>query len=182
MTAVSVHGSIVSIGAQAFSGCSSLANITIPASVTNIGTGAFAGCNNLNITVAASNPNYSAQGNILYDKLKTKIIATGKINSSITIPETVTEITPYAFEGNSNLTTVHISNSADIGIHAFANCENLETVYFYSYNVPEIGTSAFTGDNFTVYVPYSKQAAYNVVFQGYLARIESLPITITILQ
>lgn len=168
-----------SIGNQIFSGCSSLANITIPASVTNIGTGAFAGCNNLNITVAASNPNYSAQGNILYDKLKTKIIATGKINSSITIPETVTEITPYAFEGNSNLTTVHISNSADIGIHAFANCENLETVYFYSYNVPEIGTSAFTGDNFTVYVPYSKQAAYNVVFQGYLARIESLPITIT---
>lgn len=179
LTSINIPSNVTSIGANAFAGCSSLTSLTIPSSVTNIGTGTFSGCNNLNITVAASNLNYLTQGNILYDKLKTKIIATGKINSSITIPETVTEINPYAFEGNSNLTTVHISNSADIGIHAFANCENLETVYFYSYNVPEIGTSAFTGDNFTVYVPYSKQAAYNVVFQSYLARIESLPITIT---
>ena len=53
----------------------SLTSVTIPSSVTTIG-GAFYGCTGLtNITVDAANPNYTAQGRILYDKAMTQLVA-----------------------------------------------------------------------------------------------------------
>ena len=167
------------IGANAFKDCSSLTNINLPSGLLNIGDNAFSGCDNLSITVSAANPNYCAEGNILYSKNKTELIAAGNIASTVTLPESVSEISPYAFEGNSKLVTVHIKNCPTIGQYAFANCENLRNVYFYTYTVPEVEINAFLNDNFTLYVPHSSQQIYNHTFSVYLISIASMPITIT---
>lgn len=179
LTSVSGLNNIVSIGAQAFKGCSSLMNVSISAGTTSIGAGAFAGCSNLNITVSSSNPNYSASGNILYNKTGTVINSACNISDTITIPNTVTEISPYAFYDNDNLETLHIYGASTIGLSAFANCENLTDVYCYSYTVPTLGLSAFSNDTFTLYTPHSKQSQYVTAFAGYVNTASSIPITIS---
>ena len=170
---------VQSIGANAFKGCSSLTDLNLPSGLTNIGDRAFCGCENANITVSSSNPNYSAAGNILYNKNKTKLISAGKVDSIVNILDSVTEVTPYAFDGNNKLSALHIKNRPTIGEYAFANCGNLRSAFFYSYNVPSMGANAFLNDNFTLYVPYSKQPAYNSAFVGFTNSIASIPVKIT---
>ncbi len=50
---------------------------------------------------------------------------------------------------------------------AFCNCDNLENVYFYSYELPTLGLSAFENTDFTLYVPQSKRNEYVSAFMGY---------------
>lgn len=180
LTSINIPANVTSIGAGAFADCSSLTNITIPAGVTSVGEGAFAGCSNLNISVNTSNSNYSAQGNVLYNKAKSKIIGSGDIAANITIPNTVTEVGESAFSGNSNLQRVDIYGTPVIDDFAFYDCANLDEVYFYSYTVPEIGAGAFSDNTFTVYVPYNKQSSYYTIFSGYTNSIDSIPITVTL--
>ncbi|MBQ9714490.1 MAG: S8 family serine peptidase [Clostridia bacterium] len=47
LTQIALPSTLTSIGANAFAGCTGLTSITIPASVTSIGNGAFDGCANL---------------------------------------------------------------------------------------------------------------------------------------
>ncbi len=181
LTSINIPANVMSIGSGAFVGCSSLTNITIPAGVTYIGEGAFAGCSNLNISVNTSNPNYSAQGNILYNKTETKIIGSGDIAANITVSNTVTEIGASAFSGNTNLQRLDIYGTPVIDDLAFYNCTNLDEVYFYSYTVPEIGSGAFVDNEFTLYVPHSKQSSYMAEFVGYTNNITSLAINVTLM-
>ena len=146
----------------------------LPASLTNLSNGTFIGCNNLNLTISTNNPVYSAEGNIIYDKNKTKVYAATKIANEIMIPDTVTLINSYAFAENSNLQSVHFNNSIIIGTSAFENCENLENVYFYSVYTPQVDTNAFANDEFNLYVPYNYQSDYGAVFSEYNANIDSL--------
>ena len=179
LTSINIPYNVTSIGMQAFSGCANLADIYIPSDVTFIGAGVFAGCNNLNLAVSTGNSEYSAQGNILYNKTMTKIISSGNTAANITIPDTVTEVGESAFKDNLKLQRVDIYGTPTIGALAFHKCTNLSKVYFYSYVVPEIGSGAFTDDDFTLYVPHSKQGAYNSIFYGYTDNIDSIPITIS---
>ena len=132
------------IGTNAFEGCGLLNYIYIDKELSTIGNGAFVGCNNLEIYVDPNSANFSVENNILYNKDKTKIIASGKVPQSVIIPETVTEIAPYAFYGNTNL----------------------DSLYFYSYDVPNMDTSSFANTLFTAYVPYISQGDYAVEFDN----------------
>ncbi len=178
LTTVSGMYSLQSIGAEAFKNCQSLASITIPLTVTTIGERAFTGCSDLNITVSSINPNYAAEGNILYNKAKTKIIATGKIASELTILDSVTEIGTYAFAENSNLVSVRFSTTPAIGAYAFYHCANMNSVYFDSYNVPEVGENSFSNNNFVLYTRYNAQSAYQTVFSPYTNNIVSIPLQV----
>ena len=179
LTTITETSNLQSIGTEAFKGCTSLTSINIPAGVTSIGAGAFSGCNNLNITVDSSNPNYSAQGNILYNKTQTEIITTGDISANITIPETVTKVGAKSFYNNDNLEKLYFEALPLIEDFAFFDCENLAEVYFYSYTTPTLGASAFAYDDFTLYVPHSKQSEYVNTFAGYVNTASSIPIIIS---
>lgn len=119
---VKIPNSVTEIGSNAFGYCA-LKEVTIPANVAKIGDGAFFKCSALTaINVNAENKAYSSQGGILFDKVagegtgsgdsvtpnKTLLIwyPSAKTGDTYTVPDGITKIGPYAFQGATNLTKV----------------------------------------------------------------------------
>ena len=138
--------SVYGIGPDAFRGCNSMHNVTIPGSVKEISEGAFYSCNNLTaITVAADNADYSSSEGVLFNKDQTKLICypIRKGDLSYIIPDSVLEIESLAFAECANLTEVTIPNGVTvIKDDTFEGCGNLVSV-----NIPDsvttIGEDAF---------------------------------------
>ena len=128
---VTIPGDVTNIGAWAFCDCSSLTNVTIPSRVTSIGQGAFHGCSGLadeNGHVVVRNVLYSYHGE----------------GMDVVIPENVSIIDDYAFEGQGGLTSVTIPGSVtNIGEGAFYACSSLTNVTIPS-SVASVGDWAFS--------------------------------------
>ncbi len=104
--------------------------INIPASVVVIGDRAFVNCEaNEAFTVSEDNLYYSAdEHGVLYNKDKTVLISYPRANTAthFTVPETVKEIEPYAFNNCANLESVTVSEGVkSIGAQAFYGCTSL---------------------------------------------------------
>ena len=145
LTSVTIPAGVTSIGESAFSGCSALTSIAIPASVTSVGIGAFAWSGIESITVAEGNVKFRVENNALIDRGTDAIlIVAPAITGSYTIPESVTSIGYYGFDGCKALTSVTIpSNVTSIGEGAFSGCSALESVTIPA-SVTSIGGSAFS--------------------------------------
>ena len=137
---------VTSIGESAFYDCSSLTSINIPSSVTSIGHNAFEGCSSLTaFTVDANNPNYSAEGCMLFNKEKTTLIRAFGGHKTYNIPSSVTSIGTSAFLGCSSLTSINIPSSVtSIGTSAFLGCSSLTSINIPS-SVTKIEYNAFEG-------------------------------------
>lgn len=179
LTTVSGINNVQSIGEYAFKNCDALTSIAIPAGTTYIGDGAFAGCNNLNISVSTSNPNYSAEGNILYNKNKTELLQACEIGAELIIADTVQTISAYAFEENNNIGVIYLNQAMTIESYAFANCENLGSIYIGTSDPISIQENAFQNNIFTVFVLYGCLDEYETLFSGYNATVKSLEVQIT---
>jgi predicted nucleic acid-binding Zn finger protein len=119
---------VVTVGTKAFYGIESLTKITIPKSISSIRFQAFSYCTNLvAIEVDALNPNYSSLDGVLFDKTQSVIHAYpgGKVGA-YAIPDHVTAVWPYAFEGGIGLTGVAIPNNVTkISYKTFSGCAAL---------------------------------------------------------
>ena len=133
LTSVTIPESVTSIRLGAFFGCDGLTSITIPKSVVSIGDLALADCANLsNIYADEENTVYTSVDGILFNKEKTTlaIYPSGRKTTSYKIPEGVTGIGDYAFDG-CGLTSVTIPGSVtSIGSSAFSGCASLKDVYY----------------------------------------------------
>jgi uncharacterized protein YceK len=148
LTAINIPDSVTAIGNDAFFGCESLTAIDIPGSVTIIEEAAFSRCKNLSkITVEKQNQRFTDVDGVLFDKIENRILCypAGKPDACYTIPDSVTAIGGFAFEGCESLTAINIPDSVTaIGDTAFYDCESLTAI-----NIPDsvtaIGDSAFCG-------------------------------------
>ena len=163
LTSVTIPNSVTEIGESAFSGCSGLTEITIPSSIIYIGWYAFSGCTALNTlnynAISCYYISYDAEDPSThpFDNLNISTVNIGdsvqiipanfilglKNVTSITIPNSVTEIGDCAFYECSGLTSITIPNSVTaIGNFAFSFCSGLTSITIPN-SVTEIGEFAF---------------------------------------
>ena len=141
LTSLTIPNSVTVIYSYAFQNCTGLTSVEIPSSVTEIGPYIFTHCVNLtSIVVANDNPIYDSRDNcnaIIETATNTMVVGC----SATQIPNSVTEIAGYAFEGCKGLTSITIPNSVtEIG--CFAYCTNLTSITIPN-SVSRIGDNTF---------------------------------------
>jgi len=129
-TEVTVPAGITAIPDLAFYGCSSLTELHLPASVNSISATAFSSCNSLaTIEIDEKNATYSVIDGILYNKGVTEILwVSPAVQGRVVIPETVSVIGEFVFDGFEEITEIVLKGTTDIGLGAFYGCTKLESV------------------------------------------------------
>lgn len=133
-----------------FSSCSEIKKIKLPETVTTLHDYSFKGCNNLcEITVSNENTKYQSTYGVLYTKDGKTLVkyAARKTDSSFTVPDTVENIAPYAFENCTDIVSVTLPESLSrIDSTAFYGCFKLIEVIngsSISVKASDYGLSAF---------------------------------------
>lgn len=149
-----IEESITTIGEKTFYNLNELTSITLPKTVTYFEPCAFGNCSKLSsIIIPEDNEKYTVKDGVVYSKNMDIIVFVPMLrsidyvipkevyridiyafyfcqNKSITIPETITEISYNAFSNSYGTITIDIPNSVTvIGSNAFDEFQTLETVY-----------------------------------------------------
>lgn len=148
LTSIIIPNSITTIRSCAFASAG-IESIAIPSSVISIGANSFSGCNNLTSVHISdlvawcklSFSNYGMDNPLSYAH---HLYLNGEEIKDLVIPNNITSIGNYAFYGCSDLTSVTIPNSVtSIGEGAFSGCSGLTSVIIGD-GVTSIGVNAFS--------------------------------------
>jgi hypothetical protein len=127
-----IPNSITTIGETAFKSTSLLDKVYIGNSVVTIEESAFSDCPSLRkFQVNSTNENYKSIDGVLFSKDSSSIVRYPSNKDSVlyTIPDSVIEISSYAFEGNKKINSLNLPDSVStIRSNAFTNNSTL-TIY-----------------------------------------------------
>ena len=169
---ITLPNTIETIEKEAFFRCEELEYLYIPASVKEIGKNVFRDPKKLkSIDLDPNNPYFTYENGIIYNKDKTKIVASlpAAIKGNISFLSTVEEIGDFAFAYNRNITGINLNKNIkkigedaflyteirnltipntieEVGNYAFADCR-LQTIVINSNKDIPIGAKAFDGNN-----------------------------------
>ncbi|MGN0591701.1 MAG: leucine-rich repeat domain-containing protein, partial [Ruminococcus sp.] len=125
---------VTGIGANAFSGCSALASVTIPETVTSIGINAFSDCTSLESIVIPESVTNLGKG----------MFSGCTALTDVTLPDTLTGIPENYFQNCTSLSTIALPDSVtSIDTSAFCGCTSLSKITLPD-GLESIGTSAFS--------------------------------------
>ena len=162
LTSVEFPATLVSIGIEAFYGCTQLKTVVLSGtSLTSVGDGAFSGCSKLisadlstaSLTAISDKMFYEC-GSLTDVKFSTSLAAIGtyafydcdKLTSVDLSSTSLTSIGDEAFYNCDALTSVAFPASlTSIGDEAFENCDALTSVDLSSTSLTSIGNYAFWG-------------------------------------
>ena len=160
------------ISGAAFTFCNKMTSIAIPPTVQYIEYGAFEGLDGLeavylediaawcSVNLVATNSNPISLAHHLF--------VNGEEVTELVIPDGVTSIGNFAFQGASAIISVVIPSSVEaIGIYTFADCTALKDVYCYAETVPNIQSRSFIGtdlSNVTLHVPATSVDQYKATW------------------
>ncbi len=163
LTSVDLPAGVIDIGSFAFQNCSKLTSVKIPASVKSIDQGAFYGCTGLESVTLPENAYIGSRNERGYSDKGVFEACTGLTSvtvlagarftqntfagctslTSISIPESMTEIPHGSFKGCTGLTSVIIPKSVTkIANYAFSGCTSLTGVTIPD-GVTSVGHRAF---------------------------------------
>ena len=163
LTSVDLPAGVIDIGRFAFQNCSKLTSVKIPASVKSIDQGAFYGCTGLESVTLPENAYIGSRNERGYSDKGVFEACTGLTSvtvlagarftqntfagctslTSISIPESMTEIPHGSFKGCTGLTSVIIPKSVTkIANYAFSGCTSLTGVTIPD-GVTSVGHRAF---------------------------------------
>lgn len=128
---------VTSIEEGAFDGCTNLKSISLPSSLVELGEGVFNNCESLE-KISSNSKVYEVEKNVLFANGKTVLVKyfNKEKTTSYTVPETVVEVSSYAFQGSGLYDIVINENVKKIGKSIFLKCEKLETIV-----IPFLGAS-----------------------------------------
>lgn len=179
-------GKLKTIGASAFSGCTSMKTVFMEryrlSSEREFGNNAFYNCSALTavhtdsgMEMASgsifsnmySNPLYYARRIYSYSGYEIKTV---NYSSSVVTGDENNIVSSYAFYNCLSLTSIKIGGNIDIGAYAFANCSNVLTFDFTGYDddfttYPACGNNAFIGINSSAKIIVSDAIATGIKSQ-----------------
>ena len=166
---ISLPNGIEVIPQKAFFDCSKLQDIYIGSGCKEIAGDAFSGCTSISITISESNPYFSIQENVLFNKDKTEIISylSSNIAEEYFVPNTVTKLGLNSFN-NPKLKTITISSNVnDISGNPFSGCPSIERIEVSNENNSYVSVDGilFTKDmKKLVFYPFFKNdlTAYDI--------------------
>lgn len=186
---ITLPGRLTALGARAFWGCSGLRTVQLPPTLTKLEDNVFGKCTALrtiHLPGSIQDLGYTAFGGSGLTSLEvprgvTEIsgtFAACRFLTSVTLPETVTAINAFSFDGCTALPSLTLPERVNtVGEYAFRNCTALTEITFRG-NAPAISSSAFSGCTLTAYYPAEKNWPREAL-QNYGGHITWVPYSTT---
>lgn len=155
----------------AFMGCSSLTSVSLPSTLSSVSGLAFINCSSLSeFTVSKNNKTFKVlEGSLVNNEGK---LIVGVAKSDVTIADSITEIGIGAFSGKNIVSIVVPTSVESVGQLAFANCQNLKSVFYLGseseYSGIEIGEINAPFEKATVYFYSESKPAQDGNFWRYV--------------
>lgn len=162
-----------------FEGCYSINKITIPASIVRIGKECFSHCINLGKVYISNmatwcNIEFEFGANPLKYAHNLYLVGAKKTITDLEIPDKVTNIKDYAFEGCTSLTSVRFPDSIkQIGKGAFSKCFGLNAVFIS--NISSWCNIDFDTDDNLIFDSNPLKYAHNLYVGGVLVENLEIP-------
>lgn len=171
-----IPGGVTGLDWGVFRGCISLESVEIASALKNIDITAFYNCPNLSqFIISEDNQAFTVDGcGVIYNKDKTKVIRCAPANKNLagyTLPDTVTEIASYAFEGCNVLRSITIPEGIKyVGAGAFENCKNLSRVDYRATECFEFGEIIATQGSYEAFWGCENLTEINIA-----SNVENIP-------
>ena len=159
-------GSNISVvGDRAFGDNAKLSSVEINDGIKKFGDHVFANCPSLeNITGPSYSKTYFCKNGMMFyeDESKLKVYPSGRKNTDVIVPKTITSVLSSAFSNCDNIENITFSAKTKlIGEGALAYCKNLKTVTILSPDAVIENPKAFTENNYNINFTISNDADKN---------------------